>query len=426
MLLKLPVTVICAPPLDAASLGSTPLKLSPAREPRQRARRTQQRSGVTSLETSSAPRRCRPVLKRTPHAQGAADAAAARQMHSPDTCASASASASRRQMTAAADALRRRIRRDASCGGRRAAGRTAPCALGPCAPARSLPAAALPPGAGESLARAQLPPRRPAGCSSGSFAPAHILRWVQRALSGRNAVRACPLAAPWSACVQRSGRGREAARGCGDVSQVLDQPPATVSCFSSSLFRRGSPSGLPMIAPAVAALVLLSCAPVAVGRSARHLALTVSRVRRALICCYGGTAGPRRGGGVERGRCARASGFARDARPSRPVCCGVLQLAAGARPAFCEWAPAALGRAAPISGASAALWTRHQDRGASARRARRSVTAQVVVSRQVVPGKLCRGGGSMSCRKCYGKGMLQLRSRALRSSTGACAIFRRG
>ena len=40
--------------------------------------------------------------------------------------------------------------------------------------------------------------------------------------------------------------------------------------------------------------------------------------------------------------------------------------------------------------------------------------------------KLCRGGGSMSCRKCYGKGMLQLRSRALRSSAGGCAIFRRG
>ena len=32
--------------------------------------------------------------------------------------------------------------------------------------------------------------------------------------------------------------------------------------------------------------------------------------------------------------------------------------------------------------------------------------------------KLCRGGGSMTCRKCYGKGMLQLRSRALRSSSG--------
>eukprot|EP00802_Teleaulax_amphioxeia_P023328 Tamp_23886.p1 GENE.Tamp_23886~~Tamp_23886.p1 ORF type:complete len:228 (+),score=21.92 Tamp_23886:25-684(+) len=121
--------------------------------------------------------------------------------------------------------------------------------------------------------------------------------------------------------------------------------------------------------------------------------------------------------------------------------CAPIALAAGARPAFCAWAPTALGRGATISGASASLWPRHQDRGASARRASRSVTAQaggqppswvpwdgqhgrmVDTERDDLmlrdKCKLCRGGGSMSCRKCYGKGMLQLRSRALRSSSDA-------
>ena len=51
-----------------------------------------------------------------------------------------------------------------------------------------------------------------------------------------------------------------------------------------------------MLAPAVAALVLLSCAPITVGRNARRLALPASRVRRALVCCHGGLVlGPLRG-----------------------------------------------------------------------------------------------------------------------------------
>jgi len=68
-----------------------------------------------------------------------------------------------------------------------------------------------------------------------------------------------------------------------------------------------------MIAPAVAALVLLSCAPIAVGRNARRLALPASRVRRALVCGHGGLAGAIARRGAERGRCARASELARDA-----------------------------------------------------------------------------------------------------------------